>query len=117
MFNSLLKIAAGAGLAAALAGSAMAQAEPVPLADGGQPQLILVSGGCGPDGWRGQWGHCHWAHHEGWGANGYYAAGPYRVIAGPYWNRGCPPGSWRGPWGHCRDTPYHGPLPDGGYKP
>ena len=37
--------------------------------------------------------------------------------AGPYWNRSCPPGYWRGPWGHCRDTPYHGPLPGGGYKP
>ena len=29
---------------------------------------------------------------------------------------GCGPGSWRGPWGHCRDTPYTGPLPNGGYQ-
>jgi hypothetical protein len=29
---------------------------------------------------------------------------------------GCGWGRWRGPWGHCRDTPYHGPLPGGGYK-
>ena len=29
---------------------------------------------------------------------------------------GCPPGYWRGPWGHCRDTPYHGPLPNGGWQ-
>jgi len=109
-------------------GSAMAQAEfapPIdnnpadvgPLVDNGQAQLILVSGGCGPNGWRGTWGHCHWAHYRGWGPYGYYAAGPYRVMSGPYWNSACPPGYWRGPWGHCRDTPYHGPLPDGGYKP
>lgn len=31
--------------------------------------------------------------------------------------QGCGPGWWRGPWGHCRDTPYYGPMPDGGYKP
>ena len=24
------------------------------------PNLIHVSGGCGPNGWRGQWGHCHY---------------------------------------------------------
>jgi hypothetical protein len=29
---------------------------------------------------------------------------------------GCGPGRWRGPWGHCRTTPYHGPLPGGGYQ-
>lgn len=29
---------------------------------------------------------------------------------------GCGPGSWRGPWGHCRNTPYTGPLPNGGYQ-
>ena len=40
---------------------------------------------------------------------GYY--GSYMWAA-----RSCPPGYWRGPWGHCRDTPYHGPLPGGGWK-
>jgi hypothetical protein len=29
--------------------------------------------------------------------------------------QGCGPWGWRGPWGHCRDTPYHGPLPGGGW--
>jgi hypothetical protein len=29
---------------------------------------------------------------------------------------GCGWGRWRGPWGQRRDTPYHGPLPGGGYK-
>jgi hypothetical protein len=96
MFNSLFKIIAGAGLAAALAGSAMAQAEPVPLADNGQPQLILVSGGCGPNGWRGEWGHCHFYGGRGWAWRA-YGPGPW----GP-WNGGCGPGRWRGPHGHCR---------------
>jgi hypothetical protein len=117
MSNSLLSIALAAGIAASLTGSAIADTVNIPLAQSGQGQLILVSGGCGPNGWRGRWGHCHWNHYAGWGPYGYYAAGPYRVMAGPYWNRSCPPGYWRGPWGHCRDTPYHGPLPGGGYKP
>jgi hypothetical protein len=73
-----------------------------------QGELIRVSGGCGPNGWRGPWGHCHYAHYWGpvWG-------GPY----GPIRYNGCPPGYWRGPWGHCRNTPYHGRLPNGGWKP
>jgi hypothetical protein len=58
-----------------------------------------VADGCGPNGWRGEWGHCHFPRY-----------------GGPGWN-GCPPGFWRGPWGHCRDTPYHGRLPGGGWKP
>jgi len=29
---------------------------------------------------------------------------------------GCGVGSWRGPWGHCRNTPYTGPMPNGGYQ-
>ncbi len=49
-----------------------------------------VAGGCGVDGWRGHWGHCHWAP--------------------------CAPGAHRGPWGHCRYTTYHGRLPNGGWK-
>lgn len=75
--------------------------------DFSQGELIQVSGGCGPNGWRGTWGHCHYAHNWGpvWG-------GPYGPVR---WNA-CPPGYWRGPWGHCRDTPYHGRLPDGGWK-
>ncbi|MGA2953238.1 MAG: hypothetical protein ABSD80_13500 [Caulobacteraceae bacterium] len=75
--------------------------------DFNQGELIQVSGGCGPNGWRGPWGHCHYARYWGptWG-------GPYGPVR---WN-GCPPGYWRGPWGHCRDTPYHGALPGGGWK-
>ena len=117
MSKSPLNFAVAATLAAALAGSAAAQAVSVDLAHNTEGQLIQVSGGCGPDAWRGRFGHCHWDHYRGWGPYGYYASGPYRVRAGPYWNRTCPPGYWRGPWGNCRDTPYHGPLPDGGYKP
>ncbi|MEJ0064825.1 MAG: hypothetical protein WDM85_04825 [Caulobacteraceae bacterium] len=30
------------------------------------PNLIHVSGGCGPNGWRGQWGHCHYYGGSGW---------------------------------------------------
>jgi len=33
-----------------------------------------------------------------------------------YFGNGCPPGYWHGPWGHCRNTPYHGRLPNGGWK-
>ena len=67
------------------------------------PALVTpVSGGCGPYGWRGPWGHCRYnAPPPPWGA--------------PRWN-GCPPGYWHGPWGQCRNTPYHGRLPGGGWK-
>jgi hypothetical protein len=65
-----------------------------------------VSGGCGPNGWRGPWGHCRYG--GGWTPRPYY-------YVGPTYN-GCPPGYWHGPWGHCRNTPYHGALPNGGWK-
>ena len=112
-----LNVAVAAMVATALSGFAVAETASVNLAQSPNGQLIQISGGCGPDAWRGRWGHCNWDHHAGWGPNGYYQSGPYRVRAGPYWNRACAPGSWRGPWGNCRNTPYHGPLPDGGYKP
>ena len=65
--------------------------------------------GCGPGGWRGPWGHCHFA------GPAYFA--PRVVVSMPVVSAyTCPPGSWRGPWGHCRDTPYHGRLPNGGWK-
>jgi hypothetical protein len=100
MFKSLLSAALGAA-AVALAGPVSGQGLPTgPQADGAQ--LILVSGGCGPNGWRGHWGHCHYRGRRYWGGR----------LAGR-----CPPGYWRGPWGHCRNTPYHGRLPGGGYKP
>jgi len=66
--------------------------------------------GCGPGGWRGPWGHCHFA--------GALYVAPRRVIYAPplVSNYACPPGYWVGPWGHCRDTPYHGRLPNGGWQ-
>ncbi|GJG98474.1 GCG_CRPN prefix-to-repeats domain-containing protein [Cupriavidus pauculus] len=69
--------------------------------------------GCGPGGWRGPWGHCHFAGP----AVVYRPVEPVMtlpvVTVRP---NGCPVGYWRGPWGHCRDTPYHGRLPGGGWK-
>jgi hypothetical protein len=103
MSKALLTIAV-AGVAAVTLGLASARAAPAATELTGNPMLIQVSGGCGPYGWRGPHGHCN------------YRGGYYR--RGPYWSgNGCPPGSWRGPWGHCRNTPYHGNLPGGGYKP
>jgi hypothetical protein len=73
-------------------------------------QPAEASNGCGPAGYRGPYGSCH-----------RFGTGPYPGgYSGPYhnayrWN-GCQPGYWRGPWGHCRDTPYHGRLPNGGWK-
>lgn len=66
-------------------------------------------GGCGPNAWRGPWGHCRNTPYYGPLLNGYYQLEPHPVF-------GCPEGYWRGPWGHCRNTPYHGPPPNGGWK-
>jgi hypothetical protein len=67
----------------------------------GDPNLIQVSDGCGPNGWRGPGGHCHFYGGGGWNGGGWrwraYGYGP-----GPYWRGGCGPGRWRGPHGHCR---------------
>ena len=76
--------------------------------------VITVSGGCGPYGWRGPWGHCRDTPYSGPLPGGGWAGGPQR--AADYFGNGCPPGYWHGPWGHCRNTPYHGRLPDGGWK-
>jgi hypothetical protein len=73
------------------------------------PSVEQVADGCGAARYRGPGGACH-----------LYGRGPY---PGGYYGRymwgatSCPPGYWRGPWGHCRDTPYHGRLPGGGWKP
>jgi hypothetical protein len=66
--------------------------------------------GCGPNGWRGSWGHCHYAPPV------YVAPRPVIYAAPPVSAYACPPGYWLGPWGHCRDTPYHGRLPNGGWQ-
>lgn len=80
--------------------------------------LIPVAGGCGPNGWRGQWGHCHYAPPPAYvPPPPVYAPPPaWRYVPAPVPVNGCPVGYWRGPWGHCRDTPYHGRLPNGGWK-
>ena len=100
MLKSAVVALAAAGAFAAVGGQAHAQ--PTIQTD---PNFIAVSGGCGPYGWRGPYGHCRYGGPGRWGY-----PGPYY-----HWN-GCAPGSWRGPWGHCRNTPYHGPLPGGGWK-
>jgi hypothetical protein len=101
MLKSSLVALASAG--ALLTVATEVQAQPSIQTD---PNFIAVSGGCGPNGWRGPWGHCRYDGPGRWG----YWGRPY------YRGNGCPPGYWRGPWGHCRNTPYHGPLPGGGYK-
>jgi hypothetical protein len=95
--------------AAALAFVAMTPAISAPInKDIDLPSLtVQIAGGCGPNGWRGPWGHCRSTPYYGRLPNGYYQT--------PVGN-GCPPGYWRGPWGHCRNTPYHGRLPGGGWK-
>jgi hypothetical protein len=83
--------------AAALLAMAPAHADTPSVNLVNDPNLIHVSGGCGPNGWRGTWGHCHYYGGRGWAWRAY---GP-----GPFWgpgNGGCGPGRWRGPHGHCR---------------
>jgi hypothetical protein len=87
------------GALAALAVSSLVNVTPAAAADG-----------CGPNGYRGPGGACH-SFGTGPFPGGYF--GPYRNAS--RWN-GCQEGYWRGPWGHCRDTPYHGRLPNGGWK-
>jgi hypothetical protein len=68
--------------------------------------------GCGPGGWRGYWGVCHYA------APVIVQPAPviYAPPPAPAPVYACPPGSWLGPWGHCRSTPYHGRLPNGTWQ-
>ena len=104
---SVLCAGAALGLIAASGAQAATAQPPTDL-----PSMTMtVSGGCGPYGWRGPWGECHF----GYGHNG---AGSYgaRWDGVPAWGNGCAPGYWRGPWGHCRNTPYHGRLPNGGWR-
>jgi len=51
------------------------------------PEVVQIAQGCGPGGWRGPYGHCHWGG----------APGPYYGGA-PGWGYGrhC----WRGAYGH-----------------
>jgi hypothetical protein len=91
--------------ALALAASVPANAEPIDSSLDLSSMTIQVSGGCGPYGWRGPWGHCRNTPYYGRLPGGYYQPRPS-------WN-GCPAGYWRGPYGHCRDTPFHGRRPNG----
>ena len=103
MFKSALVALASVSAIADFAAPVHAQSVSIAT----DPGFIRVSGGCGPNGWRGTWGHCHYARYRGpvWAA-------PY----GPIRMNGCPPGYWRGPWGHCRNTPFHGRLPGGDWR-
>lgn len=76
--------------------------------------IVTISGGCGPNGWRGPWGHCRDTPYSGPLPGGGWAGRPQ--PAADYFGNGCPPGYWHGPWGHCRNTPFHGRLPDGSWK-
>lgn len=98
-------------LAALVAGAALAAqaAEPGPVVNVDGAMVVPVSGGCGPNGWRGPWGKCRYTPYYGPLPGGYYQEFPRTGYA-------CPPGYWRGPWGHCRNTPYHGRLPDGRWQ-
>jgi hypothetical protein len=101
---ALVALAAVLSLASAASAVAAPFVAPVTV----DSSLITpVADGCGFNGWRGPWGHCH--YRGGWQAR------PGYVYVQPVYN-GCPPGYWRGPWGHCRNTPYHGALPNGGWR-
>lgn len=90
--------------ALALSGAASANAGDLEISVD-QSMIVPVSGGCGPNAWRGPWGHCRDTPYYGRLPNGFYKL--------PGSLNGCPPGHWRGPYGHCRDTPFHGRLPNG----
>lgn len=98
---------AGLALIVGTALPGMAFAMPAQTSLPEMSDIVRVAGGCGPNAWRGPWGHCRNTPYYGRLPNGYYQT---RV------GNGCPPGYWRGPWGHCRNTPYHGRLPGGGWK-
>jgi hypothetical protein len=102
---------AGAILAtlAGVATTASAATPKAPIVTVDMSMVQPVSGGCGPNAWRGPWGKCRSTPYYGPLPGGYYQERPNT-------GNGCPPGYWRGPWGHCRNTPYHGRLPNGNWK-
>ena len=104
------KFAVILGAAALFAAPCIPNAAPLMPTIEAPSAITLVAGGCGPNAWRGPWGHCRNTPYYGPLPGGYYQEAP---VMG----NGCPPGYWRGPWGHCRNSPYHGNLPGGGYKP
>ncbi len=63
------------GTAVARAASVSAHAAPILPVPVLSPSVTLVAQGCGPGGWRGPYGHCHYAPYRG----GYY--GPLPAVA------------------------------------
>ncbi len=115
--KSLLALGFAAGLMFAAAPAASA-AVPLPvapaLAAAPAPDIVQTADDCGAGWYRGPYGACH-PFGTGPYPAGYWGGAPHVVYSGAGWN-GCPVGFWRGPWGNCRDTPYHGPLPGGGWQ-
>jgi hypothetical protein len=77
-----MKLIFSAILSVGLVTSASAAMSITPIADS-DPGFVRVAEGCGPAGWRGPYGHCHYG--PGWGWR---------------WGRACPPGMHLGPYGH-----------------
>jgi hypothetical protein len=93
-------------MTSALTVFAATPSDAIPAQDGlSQSSLLIqIADGCGGGRYRGPGGACH-----------PFGRGPF---PGGYYDgrNGCPPGHWRGPYGHCRDTPFHGRLPNGGWR-
>jgi hypothetical protein len=97
--NCIAASALVAGLAV-MGGMPSAQAMPIDSGIGnGDPQLILVYGGCGPYGHRGPFGGCQPGGQWGYPGGGDRGVSP---IFGPGGGRWCPPGYHLGPYrGRC----------------
>lgn len=99
MLKSLIVAGAFVGTLGLMGGTPSAQAMPVGNIDSGDPQLILVYGGCGPYGHRGPYGGCQPGGQWGFPGGGDRGVSP---IFGPYGGRWCPPGYHLGPYrGRC----------------
>ena len=107
--SKILSIALGTALT--LAGLVAVQAASIRSIATDASMITQVADGCGVNHYRGPYGSCH-RFGTGPYPNGYH--GP--DLRAAHADNGCPPGYWHGPWGHCRDTPYHGRLPNGGWK-
>ena len=103
MSKFLLSAGVSGVFAAAVLAMAPAHADTPSVNLVNDPNLIQVADGCGPNGWRGPGGACHFngGGWPGWGWRPYVGVGPY-FGPGPYWRGGCGPGRWRAPHGHCR---------------
>jgi hypothetical protein len=104
----MIKVFAGLVVALGIASSAMAGIQTLPLHIDKDTLATPVAQGCGANRYRGPGGACH-RFGRGPYPGGYYGPRPHPA-------NGCPSGYWHGPWGHCRNTPYHGRLPNGGWK-